>query len=53
MSSQMAFACGFLIVVELRFMLYELHNVSKCNFNSELLVYIEYQHLGYLHNQVL
>ncbi len=51
--SQMAFACGFLIVVGLRFMPYELHNVSKCNLNSDPLLYIKYQHLGYLHNQTL
>jgi len=49
----MAFACGFLIVVDLRFMPYESHNVSKCNFNSDPLSYIKYQHRGYLHNQIL
>ncbi len=51
--SQMAFVCVFLILVGLRFMLYELHNVSKWNLNLELLSYIKYQHLGYLHNQIL
>jgi hypothetical protein len=49
----MAFACGFLIVVGLRFMPYESHNVSKCNLNSDPLSYIKYWHLGYLHNQIL
>jgi hypothetical protein len=49
----MAFACRFLIVVSLRFMPYELHNVSKCNLNSGLLSYIKYWYLGYLHNQIL
>jgi len=49
----MAFACGFLIVVGLRFMPYESHNVSKCNLNSDPLSYIKYRHLGYLHNQIL
>ncbi len=53
MRSQMAFACGFLIVVGLRFMPYESHNVSKCNLNPDLLSYIKYWHLGYLHNQIL
>ncbi len=53
--SQMAFACGFLIliVVGLRFMPYESHNVSKCNLNSDPLWYIKLQHCGYLHNQIL
>ena len=46
-------ACGFLIVVGLRFMPYESHNVSKCNLNSDPLSYINYWHLGYLHNQIL
>ncbi len=49
----MAFACGFLIVVGLCFMPYESHNVSKCNLNSNLLLYIKYRNLGYLHNQIL
>jgi hypothetical protein len=53
MRSQMAFACGFLIVVGLCFMPYESHNVSKCNLNSYMLSYIKYWHLGYLHNQIL
>jgi hypothetical protein len=30
-----------------------LHNISKCNLNSDLLSYIKYQHRGYLHNQIL
>ena len=51
--SQMTFACGFLIVVGLRFMPYESHNVSKCNLNSNPLLYIKYRHLRYLHNQIL
>jgi hypothetical protein len=34
----------------LRFMLYVLHSVSKCNLNTELLSYIKYWHLGYLLN---
>ncbi len=49
----MAFACGFLIVVGLRFMPYESHNISKCNLNSDPLLYIKQQHRGYLHNQIL
>jgi hypothetical protein len=49
----MVFACGFVIVVGLRFMPYESHNVSKCNLNTDPLSYIKYQHLGYLHNQIL
>ena len=49
MRSQMAFACGFSSVIGLRFMPYELHNISKCNLNSEPLSYIRYRHLGYLH----
>ncbi len=53
MRSQMAFACGFLIVVGLGFMPYESRNVSKCNLNSNPLSYIKYWHLGYLHNQIL
>ncbi len=53
MHSQMAFACGFLIVVGVCFMPYDSHNVSKCNLNSDLLLYIKYWHLGYLHNQIL
>ncbi len=53
MRSQMAFACGFSIVVGLCFMPYELHIVSKCNLNSEPLSHIKYWHLGYLHNQNL
>ena len=53
MCSQMAFACRFLIVSGLRFMTYDLHNVLKCNFNSNLLSYIKYWHLQLLHNQIL
>jgi hypothetical protein len=53
MYSEMAFACGFLIVGGFCFMPYEWHNVSKCNLDSEPLPYIMYQHLGYLHNQIL
>ncbi len=49
----MAFTCGFSIVVGLRFMPYESHNVSKCNLNSNPLLNVKYQHLGYLHNQIL
>jgi hypothetical protein len=51
--SQMTFACGFFIVVGLRFMPYESHNVSKSSLNSDPLSYIKYRHLGYLHNQIL
>jgi hypothetical protein len=40
-------------VVGLRFMPYESHNVSKSSLNSDPLSYIKYQHLGYLHNQIL
>ncbi len=46
MRSQMAFACGLLNVVGLRFMLYEPNYVSKC-------LYIKYWHLGYPHWQSL
>ncbi len=53
MRSHMAFAWGFLIMVGLRFMPYELHNVSKCNLNSDPLSYIKWWHCGYLHNQIL
>ncbi len=53
MRSQMAFACGLLILVGLRFMPYESHNVSKCNLNYDPLLYIKQQHRGYLHNQIL
>jgi len=49
----MAFACGFLIVVGLRVMPYELHNVSNCNLNSDSLSCIKYWHLRFLHNQIL
>ncbi len=53
MHSQMAFACGFLILVGLRFLPYELHNVLKCNLNSDPLSYIKQQPCRYLHNQIL
>ena len=51
--SQMAFAWGFLIVVGLGLMPHDLHNVSKCNLNSNPLSYIKWWHHGYLHNQIL
>ncbi len=51
--SYIAFACGFLTVVGLRFIPYESHRCSKCNLNSELLLYIIHRHLGYRLNQVL
>ncbi len=51
--SQMAFAWGFLNVVGLRFMPYDLHNVSQCNLNLDPLSWIKYWHHGYLHNQIL
>jgi hypothetical protein len=41
MRSHMAFARGFYIMFDLRFMLYEPHNVSKCNLNSDPLLYIK------------
>ncbi len=53
MRSHMAFAWGFLILVDLRFMPYESHNVSKCNLNSDPLSYIKWRHHGYLRNQIL
>jgi hypothetical protein len=34
-------------------MTYESHTVSKCKLNSDPLSYIEHQHLGSLHNQIL
>ena len=51
--SNIAFACGFLTVVGLRFIQYESHRCSKCNLNSLPLSYIKYLQCGYLHNQVL
>jgi len=53
MRSQMAFAFGFLIVVGVRVMLCELHNVSKCNLNSDPSSHIKFRQCGYLHNQIL
>ena len=49
----MVFACGFLAVVGVRLMPYESHDVSKCNMNSDLLLYIKYRHREYLHNKIL
>jgi hypothetical protein len=51
--SQMVFPWRFLFVVGLCFMPYESHSVAKCFLNSDLILYIKYQHLGYLHNQIL
>ena len=51
--SNIAFACGFLIVVGLRLIPYESHRYSKFNLNSLPLLYTRYQHLGYLLNQNL
>ncbi len=52
MRSNIAFVCGFLTTVGLGFIPYNLHRYSKCSLNSFLLAYIEWQHRGYLHNQV-
>ncbi len=53
MHSNKAFACGFLTVVGLCFIPYESHRCSKCNLNSEPLLYVIYRHLGYRLYQVL
>jgi hypothetical protein len=53
MCSNIAFACGFLIVVGLRLIPYESHRYSKINLNSLPWSYTRYQHLGYLLNQNL
>jgi hypothetical protein len=53
MCSQIEFAHVLFILVGLCFMPYESHYISKCNLNSEPLLYMRYQHLGYLHNQIL
>ena len=53
MRFNIAFTCGFLIVVGLCLMPYESHRYSKFNLNSLPLSYTRYQHLGYLHNQNL
>ncbi len=53
--SNIAFACGFLIVVGLRLILiqHESNRYSKFNLNSLPLLYTKYQHLVYLLNQNL
>ncbi len=53
MRSNIAFACGFLIVVGLHLIPYESHRYSKFNLNSLSLSYTKYRHLGYLLNQNL
>ena len=53
MCFNIAFACGFLIVVGLRLIPYGSHRYSKFNLNSLSLLYTKYQHLGYLLNQNL
>ncbi len=51
--SNVAFAWGFLTMVGLCFIPYDLHRYLKCSFNSLPLLYIMWQHHVYLHNQVL
>ena len=53
MHSNIAFACGFLIVVGLCVIPYESHRYSKFNLNSLPLSYTKYRHRGYLLNQNL
>jgi hypothetical protein len=49
----MLFARGFLTVVGLCLIPYDSHRHLKCSLNSLPLLYIKWQHRGYLHNQVL
>ena len=51
--SSIAFACGFLMLVGLRFRLYESHKSSKWSLNSLPLSYITYLQRGYRLNQHL
>jgi hypothetical protein len=51
--SNIAYACGFLIVVGLCLILYESYRYSKFNLNSLPLCYTRYQHLGFLLNRNL
>ena len=53
MCSNIAFACGFLIMVGLCLIPYKSHGYLKFNLNSLPLLYTKYQHLGYLLNQNL
>jgi hypothetical protein len=53
MRSNIAFACGFLIVVGLCLIPYESHRYSKFNLNSLPLSYTMYRHFRYLLNQNL
>jgi hypothetical protein len=48
-----AFACGFLTLVGLRFIGYVSHRDWKWSLHLLLLLYIRYQQRGYLLNQVL
>ncbi len=49
----MPFARGFLTMVGLHVIPYDLHKYLKCSLNSLPLPYIKLQHHGYLLNQVL
>ncbi len=51
--SNIAFPCGFLTMVGLSAIPFDLHKYSKCSLNSFPLSYTKWQHRGYLHNQVL
>ncbi len=51
--SNMPIACGFLTVVGLHLIPYDLHRYSKWSLNSLPLSYIKWRHRGYLHNPVL
>ncbi len=51
--SSIAFSCGFLTLVGLRFMSYESHRARKWSLNLLPLLSIIKRHLGYLLNQVL
>jgi hypothetical protein len=53
MHSNIAFACGFLIVIGLCLIPYDSHRNSKISLNSLPLSYIKYQHCGYPLNQIL
>jgi hypothetical protein len=55
MRSNIAFTCGFLIMVSLILILYDSHRYSKFSLNSLPFLYIniKYQHRGYRLNQIL
>ncbi len=51
--SNIAFICGFLIMVGLSLMPYDSHKYSKFSLNSLPSMYIKYWHCGYWLNQIL